>query len=394
MRKLKRTQRKHAQAGRRLRRHVLTAGTATAISLSLATHAVLADPPVGALADKHQVALDADADADLLADREEVALGHQPFQGDQNNNGAADGAELAMRCAQVIAELPLKAEVTSPHQICKEEWLLFGLETCDVCGETVNMGSVRIINPRLGLNLDIPIIASHYMEHGSFSHAGDIHRGRLDIARLARTLELRFPYEPNDHQLSLDYTAASAERIAPDANDLDADLLADSEELAAGLNLYDADQDENLLPDGIQLAQRCAEVIDHLPILEPDSPDAKGVYKINYMLRGLEWCEICGQPVNMGYWQIVNPNSGTSMDVPEIARHFMQHGSFSYLSDIHGADRTNVAGLLKILELPSECGDLGTLYQPADLNRDCKVDIEDLAVFAERWQNSIEASDE
>ena len=392
MRKLKRAQRRHARAGWRLKRHVLTAGTAAA--LSLATHTVLADPPVAAMADKHQVALDADADGDLLTDREEFALGYRPFQGDQNANGAADGAELAVRCAQIIAELPLETEITSPHQVYKEERLLFGLEICDVCGQTVNMGSVRVVNPGLGLHVDLPVIASHYMEHGSFTHIGDVHRGRVEIARLIRALELRFPYEPNDHQLSLDYAVASAEQIASDANDLDGDLLADNEELAAGLNLYDADQDGNLLPDGIQLAQRCADAIDRLPILDPDSSETKGVYKISYMMRGLEWCEICGQPVNMGYWKIINSNSGTSMDVPEIARHFMQHGSFSYLGDVHGADRTDVATLLEILELPSECGDLGSLYQPADLNKDCKVDIEDFAEFAERWMNSIEASDE
>jgi len=392
MRKIKRAQKRHARATWRLRRRVLTAGTATA--LSLATPAVLADPPMAAIADKHQVALEADADSDRLTDREEFALGYQPFQGDQNTNGAADGAEFAIRCAQVIAELPFKTEVTNPHQAYKEEQLLFGLETCDICGETVNMGSVRIVHPEWGLDLDIPLIAIHYMEHGAFSYAGDIHRGRVEIARLARALALRFPYEPNDHQISLDYAASPAEPITPDANDLDGDSLADSEELAAGLNLYDADQDGNLLPDGIQLAQRCAEAIDHLPMLDPGTDEAKGVYKISFMMRGLEWCEICGQSVNMGYWQIVNTDTGASMDVPEIARHFMQHGSFSYLSRIHGANRTSVATLLDILELPSACEDLGNSYRPADLNKDCKVDIEDLAEFAERWMNSIEASDE
>ncbi len=393
MRRLKRAQRKHARAGRRWRRQALTASAATALSLT--THAVLADPPVGALANKHQVALDADADVDvdLLADREENAIGFQPFQGDQNANGAADGAELAVRCAQVIAELPLKIDVASPHQVYREERLLFGLETCDVCGQTVNMGVVRVVNPPLGLTVDVPVIASHYMEHGSFSHIGDVHRGRVEVARLLRTLELRFPYEPNDHQLSLDYAPASAEPIAPDANDLDGDLLADSEELAVGMNLYDADQDGDLLPDGIQLAQRCAEAIDLLPLLEPNSPDVKGVHKVNYMMRGLEWCELCGQSVNMGYWQIVNPSLGASMNVPEIARHFMQHGSFSYLSDVHGTDRTDVANLLEILELPAECGGPGGAYQPADLNKDCKVDIEDFAEFAERWLNSIETNE-
>ena len=111
------------------------------------------------------------------------------------------------------------------------------------------------------------------------------------------------------------------------------------------------------------------------------------------MMRGLEWCEICGASVNMGYWQIVNPSLGVSMEVSEIARHFMEHGSFSYLGNVHGGGRTDVAALLKIIEWPSECGDLGTLYQPADLNQDCRVDIEDFTEFAERWLNAVEPTD-
>ncbi len=390
MRRLRRTQRRHAKANRRLRRHVVAAGAATA--LSLAAHGAWADPPT-ATADKHQIALEADADGDRLTDREESALGYCPFNSDQNENGAPDGAELAIRCAQAVAALPLKADVTHSEQTYKEEWLTFGLETCDVCGQTVNMGFVRIVNPPLGLTVEVPIIAIHYMEHGSFSHAGDVHRGRVEIAKLNRVLGIRFPHEPNAHQLPLDYATAASGQLAPDANDLDGDLLADSEELAAGLNLYYADQDENLVPDGVQLAQRCAEIIDQLPVLEPNSPEAKSVYKVNYMLRGMEWCELCGESVNMGYWQIVDPDSGASIDVPEIARHFMQHGSFSYLSGVHGANRTDVAALLEILGLPAACGGPGGWHHPADLNRDCKVDIEDFAAFAELWMNATEADE-
>ncbi len=391
MRKLKRTQKRHARTSQRFRRRVLATGTAAAISL--AAHTGLADPPVAPIADEHQVVVAEDADGDLLTDREEFALGYRPFQNNQNNNDALDGAELAMRCARDVAKLPVESEVTRPDQIYKKEMLMFGLETCDVCGEVVNMGSIQIVNPTLGLRVEFPILAAHYMEHGSLNFAGDLHKGRLDVPKLARALELRFPYEPNDHQVSLDYAMESAGRIAPDANDLDGDLLADSEELAAGLNLYDADQDDNLLPDGIQLAQRCAERIDRLPTFDPNATDVKGVYKISYMMRGLEWCAICGASVNMGYWQIVNPSLGVSMEVSEIARHFMQHGSFSYLGNVHAGGRTDVAALLKILEWPSECGDLGTLYQPADWNKDCRVDIEDLTEFVERWLDSVEPTD-
>jgi len=383
MRRLRRAKQRHAHANRRFRRHFLTAGAAAALSLAAQTG--WADPPMVSASDKHQVVVSDDADTDLLNDREETALGYLPYEADQNRSGLADGAELAARCAQAITALPLNTEVTSPDQTYKEELLVFGQEACDVCGEVFNMGLLRVVNPRLGLQIEVPIIAAHYMEHGSLSYAGEINKGRADIAKLARILEVRYPEAADDHHVPLEYTIDPTGQIAPDANDLDGDLLADGEELAAGLNLYDADQDDDLVPDGIQLARRCAEAIDNLPIVDPTHEEAKGIYKISYMMRGLEWCEICGESVNMGYWQIVNTEAGTSMDVSEIARHFMEHGAFSYMGSLHGAGRMDVAALLEILGLPATCGDLGIPYKPADLNRDCKVDGADFTEFAERW---------
>lgn len=380
MRRLKRTQERRAARGRRFKRRLLATGTAAAVTL--VANSGLAKSSAVEPGDKHQVTVTQDNDKDSLTDRDETALGYRVFTADQNRNGVADGVELALRCAAAIDRLP-------PH-IEKWEAAAFGLEHCDVCGEAVNMGLMGIINQRLNLEVEFPIIALHYLQHGAFSYAGDVHDGRVDVPKLARALELRFPCAPDEHQLPLDYTVESLGQIAPDANDLDGDLLADSEEMASGLNLYSADQDENLTPDGIQLAQQCAEIIDGLPIVEPNTSDEKGIYKISYMMRGVEWCAICGEGVNMGYWQVVNGAFGASMDVSEIARHSMQHGSFSYLGDFHVGGRTDVATLLKILGLPAACGDLGIPYEPADLNQDCKVDIEDFTEFAERWLESID----
>ncbi len=380
MRKLKRTQKRHATTNRRFKHRLVATGTAAAMVMGTASS--LAKTTTVETPDPHQVAVPQDHDSDLLTDREETALGYRAYTADQNRNGMIDGAELAMRCAAAMEEL-------SPHiEMWKAE--VFGLERCDICGETVNMGLMGIINHRLNLEAQFPIIALHYLQHGAFGYAGDVHNDRLDVARLARALELRFPGEADDHQLSLDYTIEPTTPIAPDANDLDGDLLADSEELAAGLNLYDADQDENLTPDGIQLAQQCAEIIGRLPIVDPNVSVAKGIYRISYMMRGIETCPICGASVNMGYWQVVNVTSGLSVDVAEIALHYMQHGSFSYFGDYHGSGRTDVAALLKVLELPSASGDLGIPYDPVDLNQDGRVDIEDFTEFAQRWLESID----
>jgi hypothetical protein len=389
MRRIRRARERHARGNKLFKRRVLAAGAAAAISLAAGAGAsgVSVD-------DRHRVPVSRDADRDLLSDREELALGYQPSRTDQNRNTIQDGAELAMRCADAIAQLPSEEEVTDPGQTYKRELHQFGTELCEVCGETINMGPIWVVNPRLGLELQFTFLGAHYLAHGSFSYSGETHKGRVNVPRLLRVLELRFPYEPNDHQLPLGHSTESGDRIAPEADDLDEDGLADAEELAVELNLYDADQNDNLLPDGIELAQRCAEVIDRLPSFDPNSADAKGVYKINFMMRGLEWCGICGESVNMGYWQIVNSTSGASMDVPVIAWHFMQHGSFSYLGDVHGRGRSDVAALLEVLELPNRCGDLGTLHLPADLNKDCKIDFADVAELAERWLASTDPDKE
>lgn len=389
MRRLKRARERHIWAARRLARRIVTT-SAIAGALHLTAYTGPARSAETGVSDPHRIAVAEDTDRDLLTDREELTLGYLPFRADQNGNEVADGAELATRCARALAQLPSLTQVTDSGQTFKQEMLVFGLQTCDVCGEAVNMGVIRVVNHALGLTVDIPVIASHYMEHGSFSYGGQINRGRVEVARLARASNVRFPCEPNEHHLPLARVIEELGRIAPDANDLDGDLLADSEELAAGLNLYDADQDHNLVPDGIQLAHRCAEIIDRLPTVEPDEPQAAGVYKVSYMMRGLEWCEICGQSVNMGYWQIVNAATGGSIEIPEIARHFMEHGSFSSLGTLHGGSRIDVAALLETIGWPIECGDLGTAYPPGDLNQDCTVDAEDFVELVNWWLGATE----
>jgi len=372
------TQMKHSLMGRRkksLTGRAIAAGTAVAITLGagVCLTKALAHTP-----DIHELPVSQDADADLLADTEEVTLGYCPFNPDQNRNEIPDGVDLAKYCAADINELPWQNEAL-PGETYKWWAPQFGLERCDICGAEIVMGPGGVVNPRLGLDVRFPFLMTlHYMEHGSFSYQGDVHKGRLDVAALLRALEVRFPYDPNEHQLP----------VAGD--DLDGDLLTDNEELAAGYNLYNADQDDDLTPDGIELAKQCAEAIDALPVYEPNVPDINEPYKVSFLQRGLEWCEICGELVNMGYWRVVNPNLALSIEVPDIVCHYMEHGSFSYSGDVHGKGRIDVALLVKILEMPRRCGDLGTIYLPADLNKDCKVDITDLAEFIQKWLDSTE----
>jgi len=389
MRRLKRAQRRYAKGQRKFRRKVLTTGAAAAIAFGAGTNlnkALAQYKP-----NNHQLSVSQDADADLLSNREEYAIGYRSFTADQNRNQIPDGIELAQRCAAVVNELPSYVPGTMmaiPNRTYKIQHALFGIERCDVCGQEINMGGWEVINPVLNLGypdpndpLDgafLPDLALHYMEHGSFDCLGDTHQGRVDITRLLRVLELRFPYEPNEHQLSIQ------------ESDLDEDFLADSEELVAGYNLYDADQNGTIVPDGIELAKQCAEVIEALPIFDPNGPEVNAIHKVDFLQRGLELCEVCGESVNMGYCQITNLKLGLSIEVPYIVSHYMRHGSFSYSGNVHGKGRINVPLLAKILEMPSRCGDLGTVYNPIDLNKDCKVDLEDFVEFVEKWLQDSE----
>ncbi|MBN1975294.1 MAG: hypothetical protein JW787_16760 [Sedimentisphaerales bacterium] len=387
MKRLKRAYKKNIKQRGSFKHKALTAGAAAAITFGAGAgiHKVFAmtEP----LPYEHKNAVSGDSDADLLSDSEEFAIGYHPFKADQNKNGISDGVELAQRVATVIDGLPTynpNSLPTEPNEIYRIALLQKGLETCDICGEYLNMGGYEIVNPRTGTTfpdpndpLDdqfLPVLAIHYMSHGSFDCLGAVHKGRTDIARLLNVLELQFPYDSNDHQLALDKT------------DTDNDLLADGEELSAGFNPKNPDQNVNLIPDGIEFAQQCAAVIESLPEVDANEPDATNhIYKESHMLRGLEFCDTCGESVNMGYWTVTNAGLGLSVEVPEIVLHYMQHGSFSYSGDVHGKGRIDAALLKKILEMPRRCGDLGTIYLPTDVNQDCEADNFDLYEYIEMW---------
>jgi len=388
MRRLRRAHQKYvreqAKKRKKFKQRAIAAGTAAVITLGAGAginKALAAYTP-----DNHELPVSQDADADLLANKEELAIGYRVFEPDQNRNETPDGVELAKRCAAIIEELPYwnpNGDDPEPNEIYKIDGAQWGVESCDICGEGMNMGGIWIVNPKLHLsylprplgddNL-LPYMSLHYMEHGSFSFSGSVNIGRAKVARLLRVLELRFPYDPNEHQLPVD------------ASDLDEDFLADSEELAAGYNLHDPDQDNDLTPDGIELAKRCAAVINELPWQDDALPGE--TYRWGPYLLGWDTCDICGAEVGMGPAGIVNPRLGLNVECYLMAIHYMSHGSFSHSGDASGTARIDVPALMKVLEMPRRCGDLGTVYLPGDLNEDCKVDFTDFAELADKWLES------
>jgi hypothetical protein len=384
MRRLRRLRSK----SRKKSRKIMSVGSAAILAVGSAwtlSNASNSSPP-----DPHQLAAAQDADGDLLADREEYALGYRAFEEDQNQNGIPDGVELAQRCARLIQNLPVyHPSGPKPNKTYKIEHALDGLEQCDVCGQEIHMGGWEIINPKLDLHypdsddpmnsIFLPDLAIHYLEHGSFGCAGTEHTGRVEVARLLRVLEIRYPSDLDLHQLPL-----------KDPNDVDGDWLTDREELKIYTNPYHPDQNHNITLDVIDLAQQCLEEINRLPTHQEGIQET---YKEEFLTFGLETCEICSHQVNMGFVHIVNPQLHLEIDIPFIILHYMKHGSFSYAGDVHGRGRLDTARLVQVLELPRRCGDLKTLYLPGDGNEDCRINLADVAALAGRWLECTEPNE-
>ena len=266
-----------------------------------------------------------DADQDYLTDDEELHVGSYPDSSDTDGDGVLDGVQLAKELSAIIQDLPAETNDTEPYRI---DHMTFGLETCEKCGETVNMGFVEIINPHLHISVEIPSIGLHFMEYGGFSYAGDVHTGRVNVPLLNAVLKSgRDP-----HWLAVE-------------GDTDHDGLADDEEISFGTNLQNADTDDDGVYDGVELAVHMRTVIDGLPRSESTAE----TYLTEHPQWGLEVCDMCGETVNMGYVEIINPLEGLSVDIPYIGLHYMEHGSFAYAGDIHEG-RANVKLLHTILE--------------------------------------------
>lgn len=396
MRWFKRLQkRRKLKSSKKLKKALATGVAAIAVTAS----GNLSKAQASYIPDDHELPVAQDCDIDLIADAEEQAIGYRFCFADQNQNLIPDGVELARHCADVINALVFYDPDNPPTTTYKIPHGMWGGEQCDICGQWINMGGNEIINPQLNLHypadddslnsLFLPDLAVHYMEHGSFSCSGSVHDGRVNLPLLLRVLDVRWPKKPNEHVLPLDYISSLYGPLLSDANDLDADLLTDKEELNVKMNIYNPDQDDNITPDGVQLVKQLADAIEQLPLQENAQPGQ--TYKVLYLAFGLETCDICGEELNMGFIAIVNPSLELEVDIPIIAQHYAEHGSLSYAGS-ERAGRVDLPLLLKVLEKPGKCGDLGTRFLPGDFNRDCRVDISDLSELAQQWLENTDPS--
>jgi hypothetical protein len=246
-----------------------------------------------------------DPDADGLDSEEEVVLGTDPNKADTDGDSFKDGPELAARMVDILGGLPREEREDGPYVI---ENYARGVESCDICGTDLNMGYVQVVNPVEGLSLDMPFMALHFLAHGSHVYRGTLHDGRV-LPVLLRTV-LRG--DGSSHWLEVE-------------DDSDGDGLKDDEEACFSLNPAIKDTDGDGVPDGPGLATMMHQIIDGLP--EGPLPDT--TYIVHNFTWGVYQCLVCGEDINMGYMDIVNPQAGTSVAVPYYNLHFMQSGSFS-----------------------------------------------------------------
>jgi hypothetical protein len=273
--------------------------------------------PGSGVPNRHMLAARDDTDCDYLSFAEEILSGHSTSGADTNGDGVLDGISYAAFLSDLIESLPREVRSDTPYRIDQHT---DGVETCDVCGARVDMGLVEIYNPTRRLEVDVPYICLHYLEHGSLGYAGDIHTGRLDLARLKRVL------------LATDESHALG--VNPcwwEDGDSDEDGLCDLEETFLGTDPLDADSDDDSVKDGPQIIEYLLEMVASLPREEC----ANDIYVIEHLFRGLETCEVCGAVFNMGYATIVNPVHNLSIDVPFVALHTLAHGSLVYNGTEH-----------------------------------------------------------
>jgi len=305
--------------------------------------------------DGHLLHVSPDADGDLLADQEELDLQRNPNNPDENGNEILDGVELAEAAADEINALPDKP---SHDQVYRLDFEVKGLEWCDICGQNVNMGHLTVVNQMAQLYVGVPYIAVHYMEHGSFSFAGDHHgEGRLDVKLLLEGLHSPGP----GHMLAVE-------------EDADGDGLTDGEEDYFGADKTVADANIDGVPDGFALAHDLWEAVGDLPrALKPEDGPKDRPFVVEHMLRGYEVCDVCGENVNMGWMELINPKENINLEIPYVALHYMRRGSFSYGGDLH---RGRVNPCLLDLALRSD-GTSHLVIFPKDSDSDGLLDNEE-----------------
>jgi hypothetical protein len=349
-----------ALTNRRIRTGLAAAASLAALGvLPPATVPVSADP-----LDPHVSAftLSDDSDGDYLIGSEEVILGFDAGVSDQNTNAVPDGVDLAVLLSRAVDALPEAPSATKPFVT---HYSANGVETCQVCGEIVNMGYMEIRHPLENQSVSVSYVAKHFLEHGSFSYSGSVHSGRVVVPLLQFLLES----DGRGHLIP-----------EPAGTDSDGDGLRDWEEPTFGTNAEKGDTDGDQLPDGIDAARELRATLDTLPVVaRPEDGPKDRPFVMKQMMFGVETCPRCGETWAMGYWSILNPVIGEEMTVPTMALHYLEHGAFTWCGGqlLKGQGRVDPRQLLAVLNGKPNSH---TLPVAADSDGDFLTDLEELSL--------------
>jgi len=254
-------------------------------------------------ADSHWVPVPGDEDNDFLTNSEELITGVFP---------SGETHTIAQNNKAIIDSLPRGVSANSCYVI---EHPAYGSYNCPICGEAHNMGYVTVHNPMHELEIDIPYMALHFMDHGSFSYIIEDDTTRIDIALLNKTIA---PLDTLHHALA-----------TPD--DTDNDGLNNTAEQYFDMEIDNPYTHNIGIDDGHEISQALIERISSLPVVPSGTnPPADSIYIEPQLVYGVEDCAICGRTQNMGTATIHNPLQGTSMTFPFMGLHYMSHGRFVY----------------------------------------------------------------
>ena len=254
-------------------------------------------------ADLHWVPVPGDDDNDYLTNSEELITGVFP---------SGETHTIAQNNKAIIDSLPRGVSTNFCYVI---EHPAYGFYNCPICGEAVNMGYVAVHNPMHELEIDIPYMALHFMEHGSFSYIIGDDTTRIDIPLLNKTIA---PLDTLHHALAT-------------PNDPDNDGLNNTAELYFDMEIDNPYTHNIGINDGHEIAQALIENISILPVIPSGTtPPIDSIYIEAQLVWGVEDCTICGRTQNMGTATIHNPLQGTSMSFPFMGLHYISHGRFVY----------------------------------------------------------------
>jgi hypothetical protein len=273
-----------------------------------------------------------DIDIDKLMDEEEPLLETSEFDDDTDGDSVIDGPQIAEELLAAISRLPREPRDDGPYIIEHEER---GLETCPVCGDVMNMGIMEIVNPLEGLTVELPYIALHFLAHGSHGAYGDVH---LNANMMPTVIDVVLNSTGGAHRL-------------PIAGDTDSDGLTDAEEMVLGLEPGNPDTDSDGIYDGPELAMVMHEAVESLPVYDyGGTPPDDETYINPYLTYGVYECLICGEAINMGFMEIVDPVAGKTVNLAYYNHHFMGHGGFS-TDRPNLYERTDIEALVDILKI-------------------------------------------